>query len=159
MFGFKQVLILVTVLVVLGSLYYISELKANLAVSETNNATLKDGIKTQQELIESIKADVAQIQSISADMAKRDADQKVETNTLQDKFRKSADGSSRDFGALSAAKPKVAERLVNRGTANVMRCLELASGAPRTEKELNAATVEETNRECPQLANPNFKPK
>lgn len=159
MFGIKEIFIFATVIAVLGGLWYITDLKANLAVSQANEASLKDGIKTQQDLINSIRADVAQIQNINAQIAQRDATQKVETNTLQDKFKKSADGESRDFGSLSAAKPKVVERLVNRGTANVMRCLELASGAPHTEKELNAATVEETNRECPQLANPNFKPK
>jgi hypothetical protein len=51
-------------------------------------------------------------------------------------------------------KPAEAEKLVNRGTANAMRCLELASGAPLNETERNAKTPAEANRECPSLVDP-----
>ena len=48
------------------------------------------------------------------------------------------------------------ERLINRGTKNALRCLEIATGAERTEKEINAKKESEINRECPTLANPNY---
>jgi len=37
-----------------------------------------------------------------------------------------------------------------------MRCIELASGAPLNEKEKNAKTPTEANRECPALINPAY---
>jgi len=64
----KVVAILVIVLVVAGGLYYITNLKANLAVSEMNNKTLKDGIEQQQQLIEQMQKDVAQIQAINSEL-------------------------------------------------------------------------------------------
>jgi hypothetical protein len=36
--------------------------------------------------------------------------------------------------------------------------LEIASGSPLTEKELAATKPSEINRECPAIANPNYKP-
>jgi len=161
--GAKQVITavvtLIVVLVVVGGLWYVINLKANLAVSEMNAKQLKDGVEQQQQLIAAIREDVSRIQVANAQIQEREAEQKKEVASLQDKFKKSSAGDERDFGSLSASKPKVAEKLINRGTVNAMRCLELASGAPHTEKELSITTAEEINRECPALANPNYKPK
>ena len=38
------------------------------------------------------------------------------------------------------------------------RCVEIASGAPLTEAEINATKKSEINPECPALANPNYEP-
>jgi len=46
---------------------------------------------------------------------------------------------------------------MNVATRNAMRCLEIASGAPRTQAELAAKNSSEINKECPALANPNYK--
>jgi len=154
----KVVAILVIVLVVAGGLYYITNLKANLAVSEMNNKTLKDGIEKQQQLIEQMQRDVAQIQSINNELSDLAEKQRREVQDLSNRFNVNARGESRDFGALAAAKPGVVERAINRGTKNAMRCLEIASGAPHTEEELNAKKLSEINRECPNIANPNYIP-
>jgi hypothetical protein len=127
-------------------------------VSELNNQKLKDGIQEQQRLIEQMQRDVAQIQSINVRLAEESERQRQEMRELVDRFNVNARGESRDFGAIAAARPGVVERLINRGSASAMRCLELASGAPHTEAELNAKTSSEINRECPTLANPNFIP-
>jgi hypothetical protein len=152
----KVVATLAIVIIVAGGLWYVTGLRADLAVSEMNNKTLKDGIEQQQRLIEQMQRDVAQIQEINADLANEADRQKREMRDLVDRFNVNARGESRDFGAIAAARPGVVERLVNRGTASAMRCLQLASGAPHTEAELAAKTSSEINRECPTLANPNF---
>jgi hypothetical protein len=152
----KVVATLAIVIIVAGGLWYVTGLRADLAVSEMNNKTLKDGIEQQQRLIEQMQRDVAQIQEINADLASEADRQRREMRDLVDRFNVNARGESRDFGAIAAARPGVVERLVNRGTANAMRCLQLASGAPHTEAELAAKTSSEINRECPTLANPNF---
>lgn len=154
----KIVAILVIVLVVLGGLYYITNLKANLAISEMNNKTLKDGIEQQQKVIEQMQKDVAQIQAINGELSELAEKQRQEVSALTDRFNVNARGETRDFGALAAARPGIVERAINRGTRNAMRCIEIASGAPHTEEELNAKKMNEINRECPNIANPNFIP-
>jgi TolA-binding protein len=152
----KVVATLAIVIIVAGGLWYVTGLRADLAVSEMNNKTLKDGIEQQQRLIEQMQKDVAQIQEINSSLAQEADRQRAEVRDLVDRFNVNARGESRDFGAIAAARPGVVERLVNRGTANAMRCLAIASGAPHTEAELAAKTSSEVNRECPSLANPNF---
>jgi TolA-binding protein len=152
----KVVATLAIVVIVAGGLWYVTGLRADLAVSEMNNKTLKDGIEQQQRLIEQMQRDVAQIQEINSSLAQEADRQRAEVRDLVDRFNVNARGESRDFGAIAAARPGVVERLVNRGTANAMRCLAIASGSPHTEAELAAKTSSEVNRECPSLANPNF---
>lgn len=154
----KVIAILIIVLVFAGGAWYVTGLRADLAVSEMNNSKLQDGIKQQQELMDQMRRDVAQMQEINSDLRKEADRQKKEVQALTDRFNTNARGETRDFGALAAEKPEAIERAVNRGTKNAMRCLEIASGAPLTEQELNAKTNSEINRECPTLANPNYIP-
>ncbi len=162
MFGIGNVIkiisILVIVLVIAGGLYYVTELKANLAVAQLNEEKLKDSIAAQNELLESMKQDIQAIQSMNQALLDQDKKHQEEIKNLSDKFNVNAKGEARDFGAIASAKPGLIERLVNRGTVNALRCLEIASGAPLTEKELNAKTTSEINRECPSIANPNYTP-
>jgi hypothetical protein len=147
----KPLLYLVIVLVIAGGLYYVTNIKADLAISEANNQKLIDATKAQNELIEQMQKDITLIQETNKQLAEQNEKQKQDGATLSSKF------SKRDFGALAAEKPAVVEKLVNRGTANVMRCLELASGAPLNEKEKAAKTPTEANRECPSLIDRNYK--
>ena len=148
----KAIVALVIVVVVAGGLWYVTNLKADLAISEQNNIKLKDGIKEQQQLIEQMKVDVKAIQEINVQLAQQNEKQRQDVNALSNKFDK------RDFGAFAANKPEVVEKLVNRGTANVMRCLEIASGSPLNEQEKSAKSPTEANRECPSLINPVYAP-
>lgn len=130
--------------------YYVMNLKADLAVSEANARALESATRQQNELIEGMKKDIAQIQQTNAELAATVEKQRQDVNTLSTKF------SKRDFGALAAEKPAVVEKLVNRGTVNALRCMELASGAPLNEKEKNAKTPMEANRECPSLIDSDY---
>jgi predicted nuclease with TOPRIM domain len=145
----KTVAILITVVIVAGGLWYISNLKANLAVSEMNNQTLQNSIQEQHALIEKMQKDIKDIQKINSEINKFNEELKKDTENLVRKF------NSRDIGVLAAEKPSVVEKLINRGTENAMRCLELASGAPLTEQE-KKKTPSEANRECPNLINPAY---
>jgi predicted nuclease with TOPRIM domain len=145
----KAVAVLATVGIVAGGLWYISNLKANLAVSEMNNQTLQNSIQEQHALIEKMQKDIKDIQKINAEINKFNEELKKDTESLARKF------NSKDIGVLAAEKPSVVEKLINRGTENAMRCLELASGAPLTEQE-KKKTPSEANRECPNLINPAY---
>ena len=146
----KAIVYLAIVVVIAGGLWYVMNIKADLATSEANNQKLQDAVQLQKDLIESMQKDIAQIQETNKQLAEQNEKQKQDVATLSSKF------SKRDFGALAAEKPTVVEKLVNRGTANVMRCLELASGAPLNEKEKNAKTPTEANRECPALIDSDY---
>jgi hypothetical protein len=154
----KVVAVLIIVLVFAGGAWYVTGLRADLAVSEMNAKTLQDGIKQQQALMDQMRVDIQQIQDINQDLKKETERQQAEFKALSNRFSQNARGEVRDFGALAAERPAAIERAVNRGTKNAMRCFEIASGAPLTEQEINAKTSSEINRECPSIANPNYKP-
>ena len=154
----KIVAILAIVVIVAGGLWYITGLRANLAISEENANKLTASISQQQDVIKSIQADQVQIKKLNDELAATVKAQNKDLTSLRDRFNTAANGDSRDFGALAAVKPAAIERAVNAGTANALRCFELASGAPLTDKEKNAKLPTEINKECPALANPNYKP-
>jgi ABC-type bacteriocin/lantibiotic exporter with double-glycine peptidase domain len=146
----RAVMYLIIVLVVVGGLWYIINIKADLATSEANNQKLQEATKLQSELIESMQKDIKQIQEINVKLQEENTKQKKDVDALSRKFDK------RDFGAFVSANPAKAQELINRGTTNVMRCLELASGAPLNEKEKNAKSPTEANRECPSFIDSDY---
>ena len=101
----KIVAILAIVAVIAGGLYYVTNLKAALAVSQINEQVLKDSVASQNALIESIKADVATIQNINKELTDQISQQRAEVQELTDKFNVNAKGEARDFGAIANAKP------------------------------------------------------
>lgn len=154
----RAVTALIIVLVLAGGIWYVMNLKADLAVSEINNKALQDGIRDQQMLMEKMQTDIRQIQDANRELSEAATRSRADVEALSKKFSQDARGQPRDFGQLAAEKPELVERLVNRGTKNAMRCLEIASGAARTEAEINARSSSEINKECPAIANPNYRP-
>jgi hypothetical protein len=146
----RLALIVIVVSVIAGGLWYVTNIKADLAVSELNNQKLEEATKAQNELIEKMQEEVAQIQQINSDLQVQNEKQRKDVDALAKKFDK------RDFGAFVATNPEKSQELINRGTTNVFRCLELASGAPLNEKEKSAKTPTEANRECPNLIDSDF---
>ena len=146
----RMLLIVVVVTIIAGGLWYVINIKADLATSEANNRQLVEATREQNLLIEQMKVDVASIQKANAELQAQNEKQRQDVETLNSKF------SKRDFGALAAEKPAVVEKLVNRGTKNALRCMELAAGAPLTDQERAAKTPMEANRECPSLINSDY---
>lgn len=145
-----MILIVVVVTIIAGGLYYVINLKADLATSEANNRELVSATREQMTLIEQMKRDVTAIQQAYTDLQGQAERQRRDVEVLSSKF------SKRDFGALAAERPEAVERSVNRGTKNALRCLELAAGAPLNEQEKQAKTPMEANRECPNLIDRNY---
>ena len=79
---------------------------------------------------------------------------KKDLDELDKRFNK----KKRDFGKLAIDRTEAIERIMNKGSMNAKRCVELASGAERTEAEIKATRKSEINVECPSLANPNYVP-
>ena len=145
------------VIALVGAFWYVSGLRADVAQERINNQMLQQSIDQQQRVIDQMQRDFEDIRRINQELAAEAERQRAETQALVDRFNTTATGQSRDFGLLAAQRPRAIERLVNRGTANAMRCMELASGAEHTEQELAATLSSQINPECPTLANPNYQ--
>lgn len=159
MFGsIKLILTLVLVVFLAAIGWYVINLKADLVQARENQAKLEQGIRDQQELIEQMKKDTEDIQKANRDLNEQADRLRGEAEALSKKFSQDARGNPRDFGQLAREKPELVQRLINRGTKNAMRCLEIASGSPHTKQELEAKNASEINRECPSIANPNYRP-
>ena len=154
----RIIAILVIVLIGAAGLWYVTGLRADLAVSEENTKKMTAAVELQKQVIEQIKADQALIQQLNAELTSTVKSQQQDMKSLSDRFSTSANGSKRDIGELAVVKPDSIERAINRGTVNALRCIEIASGAPLTDAELNATKSNEINKECPALANPKYKP-
>jgi hypothetical protein len=154
----KAIVALVIVLIVAGGGYFLINLKADLAIAQENSKKLEEGVRLQQEAMAQMKVDQEKIKELNSELNTTIKLQNKDMENLKDRFTVNAAGEKRDFGKTAAAKPTSLERAVNRGTVNALRCLEIASGAPLTEAEKNATKPSEINRECPSLANPNYKP-
>ena len=142
----------------LAGLYiYITVLNSTIDTLKLNNIQLENSVATQQVVIErqleqhnQVVASVQQQQQMN-DLLQQSID------NLRDKFDKvNASGKARDFGKLARAKPTLLETRINKGTKDALRCVEIASGAPLTEEEVNAEKPSEYNTQCPAIANPAF---
>ena len=154
MFGISTIIKLLLVLLIIGSLlaagWYITSMREQLAISQNNNEKYEQAVIDQQILIRQIKQDVQSIQKANKELALVVQGQNKDLNSLQQRFNKTkADGTVRDIGKSAIRKTKSVERIINNASKKAIRCIELASGAPLTEKELN----EKPNSECPSLVN------
>lgn len=153
----KYLFILATIGLVAFALWYVTNLKADLAISQENAKKMIAAVEQQNQAIKQMKEEQAAIQKINEELNSTIVKQNKDLKSLENRFTMSSNGQTRDFGKLAEEKPKSIERAINRGTVNAFRCIEIATGSPLTEKELNAKTETEINKECPSLANPNYK--
>lgn len=142
-----------------GGFLYVKNLKADLAVSEANNAKLEQSVESQKAVIEQMRKDIEMQIEITARIQEQNKTLEREYAMLDDKFNKiNSSGQKRDVGALAVEKSKAIERIINKATSNASRCVEIAMGSPLTEKEKNATKKSEINPECPSIANPSYVP-
>lgn len=160
MFGqIKLVLTIVMLVGISGGVAYVYKLKADNAILKENNAKLESAVESQQEVIAQQKEDFENILAANKELTKLSETLNKELEALDDKFNKTnASGKKRDIGDLANQRPSSVERVINRATANAQRCVEIATGSPLTEKEINATKKSEINSECPSIANPNYVP-
>ncbi len=137
-----------------GGGFYVFKLQKDNAILKANAIKLESAISDQKILIENQQKDFQEILQANADMNKLVNNLKKDIDELDKRFAK----KDRDFGKLAIEKSKVIERIMNNGSNKAARCLEIASGAPLTEAEINATKKSEINTECPSIANPNYTP-
>ena len=153
MFGSVRVIIMAVVFIgISGVGVYVMKLRSDNAILQANQIQLELSIESQKQVIQKQKEDFGKILEANKKMNTLVNNLQKDINALDKRFNKGA----RDFGKLAKEKPKLVEKLVNRGSVRAGRCIEIAGGSPLTEKEINATKKSEINTECPSIANPNY---
>ena len=156
---FKLVMVGILVSSLAGAGLYVMKLRSDNAILKANQIKLEEAVASQQEVIAQQKADFETIMAANKKLQDTRDILKQELQNLDDKFNKTnASGKKRDIGDLAVNRPESVERVINRASDNALRCVEVAMGAPLTEKEINATKPSEINSECPSLVNPNYVP-
>tara|TARA_Y100001949_G_scaffold159788_1_gene150936 strand:+ start:264 stop:737 length:474 start_codon:yes stop_codon:yes gene_type:complete len=154
-FGYaKMAITLVMIIGIGGALTYVFKLRADNAVLKANNMVLEKSVESQQQVIAQQKEDFKSIIETNEKLTILSNNLQKELSDLDNRFNK----GGRDFGKTAIAKDKAIQRIINKATANALRCVEISSGATLTEKELSASKKSEINTECPSIANPNYVP-
>jgi hypothetical protein len=138
---------------------YNKTLAAN-AQMKSDIEQLNSVIIQQQRRIEQVEFDSILNSTLRDGIALKLQKYTEQQNSLRNKFEKlnKITNERRDIGKLADAKPKLLEKIVNKGSDDFKRCIEIASGAPLTKDELDAIKPSQINSSCPELANPNYKP-
>jgi len=138
----------------LGAGAYVLKLQRDNAILKENAIKLESAISEQKQVIENQKKDFAEILEANKKINALINNLKKDLDDLDKRFTK----KDRDIGKLAIDRTKVIERIINKGSDNATRCIEIASGSPLTEEEKNATKKSEINPECPSIANPSYIP-
>ena len=155
MFGsIKIVMFALLITGIAGAGMYVMKLRSDNAILKANQMKLEEAVSSQKELIANQKKDFQEILDANNKMNELVSVLKKDLDDLDKRFNK----KNRDVGKLAIAKTESIERITNGASALAMRCVEIASGSPLTEKEKNATKKSEINSECPSIANPSYVP-
>ena len=155
MFGsIRLVMVGLLITGIAGAGVYVMKLRSDNAILKANQVKLEEAVSSQKELIVKQQNDFKEILAANKKMNELVSNLKKDLDDLDNRFNK--DG--RDFGKVALEKTDAINRIINKGSDNASRCIEIASGAELTEKERNATKKSEINRECPGIANPNYVP-
>ena len=142
-----------------GAVLYFKTTQSKIESQASELASANIIIEQQQHIISQQAEDYARQKILNEELRKKFIASRNQVEILRRKFNKTNKLiGQRDIGKLAEAKPKLIEKIVNNGTADALRCMEIASGAPLTEHEKEATKKSEINKSCPDLANPNYVP-
>ena len=151
----KLLLILTAVIsaVGFGAWKYYTYTQEQIRVYATNAATAEQAAAASEAAFKSVQEDLAEVQKQFNEVSKEFANAQTRVDTLEEKL------SEHDLGQLAQARPGLVEKIINNASNEVARCVEILSGSPLTEKEINATKPSKINSECPDIANPNYVPR
>jgi hypothetical protein len=122
-----------------GGVMYVKTLKSDLAMSEANNLKLEESVADQKAVIAQQANDFKSILAANTALDEQNRILSKEFKALDQRFNKiNGQGEVRDIGKLAEERSSSVERVINSATKKAMRCVEIAMGAPLTEKEENA---------------------
>ena len=155
MFGqLRMIFTLLVIAGIAGAGMYVVKLRADNAILKANQIQLEQSIKSQAKVLAQQKEDFTEILEANKEMNKLVKNLQQDLRSLDKRFTK----KDRDVGKIAEKKPSLVEKIINSASERAKRCVEIASGAPLTEAEINATKKSEINPECPALANPNYEP-
>ena len=122
-----------------GGYLYINKLQKDNATLKSNQIKLESAVEDQKAVIESQAEDFKKIRSTLTKLEEENAKLQKDKQDLSKRLGK------HDIGNLAENKPGLVEKIINKASDSAARCVEIASGSPLTEEELNGTP----NRECP----------
>ena len=154
MFTIKKYLIIAAVLAAAGfALWqYYTYTQNQIRIYAENAAKSEMAQKATQAALDKTQEDLKRVR-IEFDKANskfKAADSRV--RRLENKLAR------HELDFLAASRPKDVQKIIDKASDNMLRCLEIVGGSPLTEDEINATKPSEINNECSDIANPNYKP-
>ena len=150
--GIRLFFIGIIISAVIGAGAYVMKLQRDNVILKENAIKLESAVAEQKNLIENQKKDFEEILTANKKINELVSNLKKDLDDLDKRFNK----KERDIGKLAIERTGAIERVINKGSENAKRCIEIASGSPLTEEEKNATKKSEINPECPSLANPAY---
>ena len=122
-----------------GGYWYVQKLQKDNAILKENQIKLEGAVSEQKAVIEKQAEDFKKIRATLDTLEKEKAKLQKDKDDLTKRLGK------HDIGNLAENKPGLVEKIINKASDSAARCVEIASGSPLTEEELNGTP----NRECP----------
>ena len=154
---FGQLRMIMTMVIVAGlarGVIYVNKLRSDNAILKANQLKLEASVESQKQVIAKQKEDFQAIMKANKELGVLINNLKKDLQDLDKRFTK----KNRDIGKLAIERSKAIERIINSASDKAARCIEIASGSPLTEQEINATLKSQINTECPSIANPNYVP-
>ena len=139
MLQIKIILALVLLAGAGGGYLYVTKLQKDNAILKTNQVKLETAVAESSQVIEQQTKDLKKIRSTLKEIDEQNAKLKADRDALNNRLGK------HDIGNLAENKPGLVEKIINKASDSAARCVEIASGSPLTDEELNG----KPNRECP----------
>ena len=139
MFKIKIILMLIMLAGAGGGYLYVTKLQKDNAILKTNQVKLETAVAESSQVIEQQTKDLKKIRSTLKEIDEQNAKLQKDRDALNNRLGK------HDIGNLAENKPGLVEKIINKASDSAARCMEIASGSPLTEEELNGTP----NRECP----------
>ena len=139
MLQIKIILALVLLAGAGGGYLYVTKLQKDNAILKINQVKLETAVAESSQVIEQQTKDLKKIRSTLKEIDEQNAKLQKDRDALNNRLGK------HDIGNLAENKPGLVEKIINKASDSAARCMEIASGSPLTEEELNGTP----NRECP----------
>ena len=150
----KMLLILTVVIgaVGFGAWKYYQYTQEQIRIYAVNAATAELAQQQAELAVESLKRDMVEIQAQFTEVSAKFAVAKGRVDALEGKL------SEHEIGDLAQKKPKLIEKIIDKGTQDVLRCYEILTGSPLTDEEIAVTKKSKANTTCSDVANPNYRP-
>jgi hypothetical protein len=117
----------------------IAEQRENMAIMVANEQALQGALKTQKLALESVQKDNKLKDAILADVVDQFNDTRALVRDQEDRLNEV------DISSLGQQDAAAVQQIINKRTANLSRCFEVATGSPLTPADQTG------NPECPTL--------